>query len=1257
MVTSTGAITTIAGTGAMGDGSGDDGSAAISVTLSAPWGVSVDISGNVYIAVTFNNKIRMVNSDGMITTIAGTGTAGYSGDGGAAISAELSYPAGIAVDISGNVYIADQNSNRIRMVSSDGIITTIAGTGAYGDSGDGGGAATFAQLSHPFGVAVDISGNVYIADSSNNKIRMVGPRGRAVALPSGQPSEQPSARPSLRPISQPSTQPSNEPSFQPGSQPSTRPMACPSSYPTAQPSSQPSEQPSQQPSARPESQPPSNQNIITTFAGTGIPGRSGDGGAAISAQLNYPSGVSVDISGNVYIVDEDNNKIRMVTKAGIITTIAGTGANGNGGDGGAATSAQLMDPSGVSVDISGNVYIVDAFNHKIRMVNSLSIINTFAGTGTAGDSGDSGLATIAQLNNPNGVSVDISGNVFIADTGNNKIRMVTSKGIITTIAGTGIWGNGGDGGLAIAAQLNQPYAVSVDISGNVYIADQNNNKIRMVTSIGIITTIAGTGAYGDSGDGGAATSATLGYPTGVSVDISGNVYIADNGNSKIRMVTSAGIITTIAGTGGWGSSGDGGAATSAQFYYPYGVSVDISGNVYIADYFDNKIRMIGPRGRVFSRPTGQPSEQPSARPSLLPTSQPSTQPSNEPSGQPSSQPSTRPMACPSSYPTAQPSSQPSEQPSQQPSARPESQPPSNQNIITTIAGTGTAGNSGDGGAAIAAQLNQPWDVSVDISGNVYIADGNNKIRRVTRAGIITTIAGTGDGGSDGDGDAATSAQLGGPSGVSVDISGNVYIADTGNHKIRMVTSTGIITTIAGTGMWGNSGDIGAATSVQLYFPSGVSVDISGNVYIADSSNNKIRMVNSNGIITTIAGTGTPGYSGDGGVATSAQLYNPIGVSVGISGNVYIADTYNHKIRMVNSAGIITTIAGMKGYGDSGDGGAATSAQLSGPFGVAVDISGNVYIADLNSNKIRIVTSAGIISTFAGTGEYGNSGDHRAATSAQFNYPYGVSVDISGKVYIADQGNNKIRMVVPQGQIVSLPTGQPTTQPSRLPTSIHDWNPSTNPPAGTVVDTETFNECTAGFQISGVRFCNGWTSYGNPDDIEPGTSVVYGVIIYPSADWSGIPQSYPAGLENAVFFNQVRGNYGIWDVSMDKTYSGVTAFTQYYLQFWMTSQNTGVPSTFTVSLGGSVVYSTLPQHYVWSQATTASVCAPSSSLVAQFHATANGVPSAMAVAGISLVAGSRCTIQQQPSPQPITPPPPPTQVEQTNITVSIPMNMI
>ena len=307
-------------------------------------------------------------------------------------------------------------------------------------------------------------------------------------------------------------------------------------------------------------------------------------------------------AGHIYIADSNSFKIRLVTySTGIITTFAGGVTSGSSGDGGAATSAQLGFVYGVGADYYGpNVYIADGVNNKIRLVTSSGIITTFAGTGVSGNAGDGGAAASAQLNSPHGVAVDsFGGKVYIADTGNNKVRLVNSNGIISTFAGTGVSGNSGDGGAATSAQLNYVYGVASDINagptyGNVYIADSSNNKIRLVTSSGIITTFAGTGVSGSSGDGGAAISAQLFYPTGVAVDGDGNVYIVDWGNFKIRWVNSAGIIALFAGAG-YGSSGDGGAASSAQLSGPYGVAADfLTGNIYIADTGNNKIRVVKP---------------------------------------------------------------------------------------------------------------------------------------------------------------------------------------------------------------------------------------------------------------------------------------------------------------------------------------------------------------------------------------------------------------------------------------------------------------------------------------------------------------------------------------------------------------------------------------------------------------------------------------------------------------------------------------
>jgi uncharacterized protein (TIGR03437 family) len=609
--------------------------------------------------------------------------------------------------------------------------------------------------------------------------------------------------------------------------------------------------------------------VLTLMAGNGTPGFSGDNGPATSAQLAGAEGVAVDAAGNLYIAEESNSRIRKVSN-GVITTVAGNGTPGFSGDNGPATSAQLNDPQSVAVDAAGNLYIADGGNARIRKVSN-GIITTVAGNGDGEYSGDNGPATSAQVS-PTGVAVDAAGNLYIADAGNDRIRKV-SNGIITTVAGNGISGYGGDNGPATSAQLDHPEGVAVDAVGNLYIADSSNLRIRKVSN-GIITTVAGNGDdydsgngdYEYSGDNGPATSAQLHHPEGVVVDAAGNLYIADSWNGRIRKVSN-GVITTVAGNGIYGYGGDNGSAASAQLNDPQGVAVDAAGNLYIADTYNNRIRKVS------------------------------------------------------------------------------------NGVIVTVAGTGTQGYSGDNGPAISAELGFPYGVAVDAAGNLYIADfGNNRIRKVSN-GVITTVAGNGTYGYSGDNGPATSAQLNYPEGVAVDAAGNLYIADTSNNRIRKV-SKGVITTVAGGGSV-LLGDNGPATSAQLYNPIGVAVDSAGNLYIADPNEGRLRKV-SNGVITTVAGGGS--VLGDNGPATSAQV-SPAGVAVDSAGNLYIADSLNNRIRKVSN-GIITTVAGTGTSGYGGDNGPATDAQLSDPQGVGVDAAGNVYVADSDSNRIRVLTPSG-----------------------------------------------------------------------------------------------------------------------------------------------------------------------------------------------------------------------------------------------------------------------------------------------------------
>ncbi len=670
------------------------------------------------------------------------------------------------------------------------------------------------------------------------------------------------------------------------------------------------------------------QYTINTFAGGAPPATPG---AGTSLSLGNPTGLALDSAGNIYFSSQQS--IFKLDSSGNVTRIAGNARRGYSGDGGPGPSAQLNNPWGVAVDAAGNVYIADQSNNVVRVVTAGGTITTVAATKTG------------QLSGPLGVAVNRAGNLYIADSGSNVIREVSSSGVMTTIAGSGKPGFAGDGGPASSAQLNNPNGLAVDAAGNVYIADTSNNRVRKVTSSGVISTVAGTGTSGFSGDNGPATNAQLRSPASVTVDAAGNFYIADNFN-RVRKVNSSGVISTVAGNGSFGYTGDGVAATTAALNSPSGIAVDAAGNLYIADTSNNRVRKV--------------------------------------------------VAA--------------------------------SGAISTIAGNGTNNFSGDGGPATSAQMNSPFGVTQDSSGNLYISDsGNNRIRKVTTSGIISTFAGNGASGFSGDGGLAASAQLSGPAGLAVDAAGNLYIADVNNNRIRKVTPAGIISTVAGSSSQGFAGDGGPATSAKLTLPEGVAVDATGNLYIADMFNNRIRMV-TGGTISTIAGNGQQGFSGDGGPATGASLNNPQGVAVDASGNLYIADTRNSVIRKVALTGVISTVAGTGGLaGFSGDGGPATSSFLNFPSAVAVDATGNLYISDTNNSRIRYVAASssigtdsahsprgqgtGTISTIGGNAQPGYSGDAGPATSASINRPCGVFVlTKNGTIYYVDQYGNAIRVM-------------------------------------------------------------------------------------------------------------------------------------------------------------------------------------------------------------------------------------------------------
>lgn len=336
------------------------------------------------------------------------------------------------------------------------------------------------------------------------------------------------------------------------------------------------------------------QQIVTTVAGTGSVGYLGDNGPAVLAAFNVPKYLKADGLGNYYITDELNNVVRKIDAYGIITTIAGNGTAGFSGDGGPATAAQLSAPSGIAFDAAGNIYISDKENNRVRKVNSAGVISTYAGTGAVGSTGDGAAATAATFNHPYGLATDTAGNLYIADVNNHHVRKVSTSGIITNFAGNGTPTFWGDGGAATAASLNYPQCIYISPAGDLYINDQQNRRVRKVTPGGIISTVAGCGILGFSGDGGVATVAQVNAMGDITMDASGTLYFSDDLNQRIRTVTAGGIINTFAGTGAAGHAGDYGPATAAAFSQPSGITMGCNGSFLIAEMDNFDIRRIGP---------------------------------------------------------------------------------------------------------------------------------------------------------------------------------------------------------------------------------------------------------------------------------------------------------------------------------------------------------------------------------------------------------------------------------------------------------------------------------------------------------------------------------------------------------------------------------------------------------------------------------------------------------------------------------------
>jgi trimeric autotransporter adhesin len=673
--------------------------------------------------------------------------------------------------------------------------------------------------------------------------------------------------------------------------------------------------------------------IIVTLAGTNSLGPP-EGTPALQASIG-PNLVTADPQGNIYYIDV-NTLVMKITPQGKVMRFAGNGIRGFSGDGGPAINASVNGPSGIFADRSGNVYLADTANFRIRRIDTNGIITTIAGNGQSGRSPDGTPAVQASIASSYSVAVDSSGNVYFADSGNNRIAKVDGAGILTTAAGSGQGGYSGDNGPATAAKLSFPLSVTVDSNNNIVIADTSNHVIRKVDSTGIIRTIAGTGKPGFGGDGGPATSALLYQPWTVSADTQGNILLIDYANDRVRRIDTKGNIDTVAGNGKVGLGSNNVPAISSPLYYPFSVAAESSGSFLIADFSNNIIRRVSTTG-----------------------------------------------------------------------------------IIVTIAGTGSKVVAPSGSAATAALLAAPSKVTIEPSGNLLIADWNNHlVERVNLStGTISTVAGIGRPTYTGDNVPAVNSGVNFPQGITTDAAGNIYISDTFNERIRKIDTTGVITTIAGVGSPGYSGDQGPAVNANVNVPQGLRFDPAGDLVFADSNNNAVRMITPKGVIQTIAGNGQAGYNGDNIPASRAQLSAPTDVAFDSAGNLYIADSKNNRIRRISN-GIITTVTGTGAGGFSGDG-PATASQLNTPAGINFDGNGNLIIADRDNHRIRRLTAAGQLQTIAGDGVERWSGDGSLAVNASLAAPEGVAIDAAGDIFIADSRNDRIRDILAMSPAVSV----------------------------------------------------------------------------------------------------------------------------------------------------------------------------------------------------------------------------------------------
>lgn len=689
---------------------------------------------------------------------------------------------------------------------------------------------------------------------------------------------------------------------------------------------------------------------------------------------------------------------------GVITTIAGVGYR----DGIPAQEADAGWPLGVARRPDGDLIVVDYQAHRLWRIDQKGILHIFAGDGIPGNSGDGGPAKEARFFYPHDLFQDKAGNLYLSDLGNRTIRRIDYQtGIITRIAGNGKIGRGGYGGPALEAELDCTCGIAVDDVGNIYVSDEwACNVCRIDAQTGIIMPFAGQVArhypsergnsrpmagpnlsfMGYHGDGGPAAEAAFYHPEHLAFDSHGDLYVCDNSNDRIRKIDMrTSLISTVLGNGQRASNGDGGPATEASTLMPDAICLDVHDNLYVGEKYGFRVRKVDTKTGIVKTLVGN--GVPGWGEEGLPGSQTTC---NSVEAGIWADPDGTVFWGDCSGRTRRYDGR--------------------TGIVTTVLGGTTIH---DGEVATQGHLCGPGGLSIGPDGHIYFADvWNQRVRAIDpNNGIIWTVAGNGARAYGGDNGPATAAYLGNPHDVSVDSHGRVVIADTRHGHVRRVDGDGMIRVITGTTLQWDKGDGGPAVGACIVHVVSVAHDADDNIYLGDAGVGRIRKIDAKtGLITTVAGTGLPGYTGDGGEATKARISNPLAITFDKAGCMYFADAAFHVIRKVDTQGIITTVAGCGTPGFSPDGTAALQASLNQPWGIAVSPSGQVYISDSKNNRVRRITTNGTLETIAGSAEAGDTSDVRLATQARLNEPHGICFYGDSLLLISDHFNNRIKAV-------------------------------------------------------------------------------------------------------------------------------------------------------------------------------------------------------------------------------------------------------